>query len=496
MPVRFRSLSGRSRESAYRRSLRFEGLEGRSLLATFSVITSEDGGPGSLRQAVIDANANPGPDVIELAGGLHVLAIPEGEEDTTATGDLDITDDVIINGNGSGIYSATDRIFEIHGARVVLEGLDISGSAGEGGGIYNDGGDLTTIRCFFGSNRAFGDASSPHRGGAVHSRGGSLTVVESHFDENVASVFGGVSGLAEGGAIYAEDATVTILASNFIRNRVAGHNAGGGVISTVNSSVSINNSRLEVNWVSVTASSSLITSGGGAIRASGGVVDIVGTQVMFNDVLRDTGTRFTAGGAIYVENAQLSLTNSLLDTNTVQLRFAAGGTASGGGIHAENASVRVVNSDIAGNVARNRNGVAQGGAVAAVNTQLDIVNSTLGFNVARSEKNGSVPGNALGGAIYVDGGDTRITSTQIVGNTAEALNGHNGFGGGVYIASGVAILANCDVVFNSAVASPGGTGIGGGLYIAGGTVTIKKSTDIEENFDSSDSEFDNIFADS
>jgi hypothetical protein len=66
--MRFHSVSrtSRSRASASRRQLRFESLEQRSLLATFSVITNDDGGPGSLRQAVLDANANPGPDVIDF----------------------------------------------------------------------------------------------------------------------------------------------------------------------------------------------------------------------------------------------------------------------------------------------------------------------------------------------------------------------------------------------------------------------------------------------
>ena len=34
---------------------------------TFTVIFGYDAGPGTLRQAVLDANANPGPDVIEIS---------------------------------------------------------------------------------------------------------------------------------------------------------------------------------------------------------------------------------------------------------------------------------------------------------------------------------------------------------------------------------------------------------------------------------------------
>ncbi|MEZ5658191.1 MAG: DUF4347 domain-containing protein [Burkholderiaceae bacterium] len=50
-------------------------------LATYTVTTTNDDGPGSLRQAINDANTNPGADTIEfsisdpLVGGLHTIAV-------------------------------------------------------------------------------------------------------------------------------------------------------------------------------------------------------------------------------------------------------------------------------------------------------------------------------------------------------------------------------------------------------------------------------------
>src|SRR3712207_2208730 len=41
-----------------------EGLERRTLLAAFVVTEPGDDGPGSLRQAILDANTTPGPDTI------------------------------------------------------------------------------------------------------------------------------------------------------------------------------------------------------------------------------------------------------------------------------------------------------------------------------------------------------------------------------------------------------------------------------------------------
>src|SRR5262249_58158104 len=49
---------------------RLEALEDRALPSTFTVHNLSDSGPGSLRQAVLDANANPGPATIRFADGL------------------------------------------------------------------------------------------------------------------------------------------------------------------------------------------------------------------------------------------------------------------------------------------------------------------------------------------------------------------------------------------------------------------------------------------
>src|SRR5438552_111654 len=72
-----------------------EALEDRSLLSVFMVTNADDGGPGSLRQAILDANAHHGigGDKIEFAmpgPGVHTIqpvsALPA------------ITDAVVING--------------------------------------------------------------------------------------------------------------------------------------------------------------------------------------------------------------------------------------------------------------------------------------------------------------------------------------------------------------------------------------------------------------
>src|SRR5271166_6268322 len=70
-----------------RTRLRFEPLEDRNLLSALTVLNLADSGAGSLRQAVLDANANPGADTIQFAKGLHGTIV-------LTSGQLTITDDL------------------------------------------------------------------------------------------------------------------------------------------------------------------------------------------------------------------------------------------------------------------------------------------------------------------------------------------------------------------------------------------------------------------
>ena len=57
-------------------SLSFEQLEDRCVPSTFSVVNLNDNGAGSLRQAILNANATPGPNVInfDVAGTIQLTS--------------------------------------------------------------------------------------------------------------------------------------------------------------------------------------------------------------------------------------------------------------------------------------------------------------------------------------------------------------------------------------------------------------------------------------
>src|SRR5689334_11586837 len=79
-PLRLRKRAGAGR-------LSLEPLEDRTVPSTFTVLNLADGGAGSLRQAILDANANPGADLIRF-----VAAARDGTI-TLTNGPLSITDD-------------------------------------------------------------------------------------------------------------------------------------------------------------------------------------------------------------------------------------------------------------------------------------------------------------------------------------------------------------------------------------------------------------------
>src|SRR5438067_656697 len=59
------------------RSLMLERLEDRTLLSVFTVRNAQDSGTDSLRQAILDANANPGLDTIQFklpGSGVRTIA--------------------------------------------------------------------------------------------------------------------------------------------------------------------------------------------------------------------------------------------------------------------------------------------------------------------------------------------------------------------------------------------------------------------------------------
>ncbi|MEP2777664.1 MAG: choice-of-anchor Q domain-containing protein [Luteolibacter sp.] len=202
-----------------------------------NVTTLADAGAGSLRQAITDANGNPGPDTITLAPDLaNQVLIPDSDL-PPITGETSIVapDGFTISGGN------TRRALTINapGEVVTLTGLTIEdGSGAIGGGILHIDGTLNLFRCVIRHCTATGDGgglavqagvvnvedttlSGNHAdgngGGIARLIGGDLNVDRALLIDNSADVSGG-GGYCTGGVFNESSQVSTYLNTTFIGN--------------------------------------------------------------------------------------------------------------------------------------------------------------------------------------------------------------------------------------------------------------------------------------
>jgi len=91
-------------------------------LATYTVTNTNDSGPGSLRQAILDANANAGLDAIKFSIGTGVQTI------SLSSALPSITDAVIIDGSTQPGYAGTPQVV-LDGGGTIADGLQLYGGS-------------------------------------------------------------------------------------------------------------------------------------------------------------------------------------------------------------------------------------------------------------------------------------------------------------------------------------------------------------------------------
>ena len=175
-----------------------------------------------------------------------------------------VTDKTIVD--GKNIF----RIFKMDsGAKLTLIGLTlINGGAdgeekGNGGTIYNNGGELTLINC------TIKDSYASLNGGAIYNDKGSLTIINSNIINNSASEYGG--------AIYSLGIT-KIESSSFIENHLLTDWGVGGAIAC-GGIASFNNTLFSNNY---------------AIYAAGAILNLANATIN-NCSFINQSTNYTAG---------------------------------------------------------------------------------------------------------------------------------------------------------------------------------------------------------
>jgi uncharacterized repeat protein (TIGR01451 family) len=471
----------------------------RPLLSTFVVTSTANSGAGTLRQAILDANVNPGADVINfsLSGCPCVIALSSALPT--------ITDSLTIVGTGMDMLALDGgnvaKVLSIGGVPVTLSDLTVQ--RGNGGGISTIGA-LTLTNVAVLSNTVSGAGGGVYAqfqpvvvhgglfqnntgdsGGGLYLYGipalsGTLTISGTRFVSNTALYGGGAvvvvgatqvnrslfqnnrcaNSACQGGALSSAYATLNVTDTQFISNTALGH--GGGVAVTSGSSI-LKGVTLERNQCQESAcqgggfyvdgtlqatatqflSNTAVMLGGGAYVTS--ATTVAGSA--FQNNVSSNG----AGGGLAVANGSVSLSATQFISNS-----AAG---YGGGVYAL-ATTTVQDSVFQRNRSASGGGGLQTFQLILLNTQL-ISNTAPDGGGARalapilrgSSLQENVSTNGKGGGLYATSGALTISDTQFLSNTAQTD------GGGAY-APTQATLQGGLFQANRSV-----TGNGGGLYV-------------------------------
>ncbi len=478
-------------------------LEDRTLPSTFLVTSLADSGPGSLRQAVLNANAHSGADTILFATGLQgTIKLTSGE--------LDVTDSVKILGPGTGKLTISgnnaSRVFNLTGSGTSVEIDDLTIAHGSA---------TTTTSSLLGND-------SVTLGGGIAEIGGQLTLKGDVLTSNQAGglLSSGGSQVVGGGALAAiGGARVQIQDCLFIDNRADGQSiSAGGAIAVDASAMTVQTSTFDTNVAHALlggSANNLLqgSASGGAIGSTGGS-QVVLSQDLFrgNQAVGGSGTNGSDGqnggnaGFGGFGGAILSTDNSVfvsaatgasltIDHGTFLSNLAQGGSGGAGSAGQQGGS----------------GGFGQGGAIhtssdTGGSSALIITNSLFADNqaVGGAGGNGGVGGaggDSTGGAINGDSTALAIASTKFLSNQsvggagggsgAGAQGGSGGVGSGGALSSipgsltphlPPALALNTVLVQgNLARGGAGGTGstggnggmaLGGGIESEAGTLNV------------------------
>lgn len=356
-----------------------------------------------------------------------------------------------------------------------------------GGVVYNDNGNVTITGGKFSKNEAAGKIG----GGVIGCTGGStLTITGGEFSENKAT-----SDVAReaiyGGGVIESNGVVTISGGTFEKNTAK---KGGAVYIDKAGSLSITGGTFGTNETSYR---------GGAIYLADrdmlsetANATIKNTTFSSNKVIKDSAV---SGGAIYVgEKNYLEIEDCTFDNNKAECTTGTEETY-GGAVYLINAKVKITNTTAEANTIFSNHAATRGGVIYMAGGSADL---TIGEGIYQSNsasKHGGVIFNDAGTVTISGGTFGRTIEDKIYGNSATdrggvimnkktlkisggefAFNTAQGtYGGGVIASTGNSLVEITGGQFhdNKAASTTAKEDVyGGGVIESNGTVKISGGT--------------------
>jgi len=268
-------------------------LDGDTLSIAALIADPGTDGEISLREAIIAANNTAGADVISVPAGTYQLSITGTGENSAATGDLDIDDDVTIVGADASTTiidaNAIDRVFHAISGVIEIQNITITDGA-----VTNNGGagmriesaaDVTLSDCIVSDNHE----TSGNEGGGGFYNAGSLTLSNSLITGNSANDDGG--GVINFGTFVA---TNSLIDNN---NAIQNNKTGGGIANQIAGDITLTN----------------VTISGNAADTGGGIYHNAAAATLQNvTVTANSGTDYIGG----VSAGGMTIRNTIIAGNT------------------------------------------------------------------------------------------------------------------------------------------------------------------------------------
>jgi hypothetical protein len=389
---------------------------------TSDTTTAGDCDPGiaddcSLRQAVDDANANSGPDIVALSTISGTIRLTQGQ--------VNVTGDTDIQGPGA-------------------DTLTISGDANDDGvhdlAYYGSGNGGSTPKS--GDSRIFQFGTSAGTPAGVTASVSGLTI--SGGTSGVTSKYSTIGGPHNkysgnsGGAIVAYDSAVTISHVTMTDNQsTSGGAAVAGLTAGVPTANSLTIADSDLNGNEAYA-------GGGGVYVGGPVGDLTVTGSSISGNQTD-GKESTTGGTTF----KYSTTTGIAGTGGgIQAQVPGGATISGSTISNNTAADHALPSPATNNASGGGLFLAGSGA-----SPFQITDTTITGN----------SGILRGGGAFIGDGHATISASTISENTLASGTNSDAQGGGLMFAGDLQ-LSGSTVSGNSVIATTANQGTGGGLY--------------------------------